>query len=72
MRALDNKDEHYVMTEQKKIPFAWCAPESLKRRQFSHASDVWMFGVTLWELFSYGQEPWLSYNGAQVLCVLYM
>lgn len=34
---------------------------------FSHASDVWMFGVTLWEMFTYGQEPWLSYNGAQIL-----
>jgi len=43
-----------------------CAPESLKMRQFSHASDAWMFGVTLWEMFTYGQEPWLGYNGAQV------
>lgn len=67
MRALDTKDDHYVMAEKRKIPFAWCAPESLKRRQFSHASDVWMFGVTLWEMFTYGQEPWLSYNGAQIL-----
>lgn len=67
MRVLDTKDDHYVMQEKRKIPFAWCAPESLKRRQFSHASDVWMFGVTLWEMFTFGQEPWLSYNGAQIL-----
>ena len=37
-----------------------CAPESLKSRHFSHASDTWMFGVTLWEMFSYGEEPWLG------------
>ncbi|XP_076804091.1 activated CDC42 kinase 1-like isoform X2 [Clavelina lepadiformis] len=67
MRALDTHDDHYVMREQRKVPFAWCAPESLKMRQFSHASDVWMFGITLWEMFTYGQEPWLSYNGAQIL-----
>ncbi|XP_005097577.1 platelet binding protein GspB [Aplysia californica] len=67
MRALPSQTDHYVMSEQKKVPFAWCAPESLKSRQFSHASDVWMFGVTLWEMFTYGQEPWLGLNGSQIL-----
>lgn len=43
-----------------------CAPESLKSRAFSHASDTWMFGVTLWEMFTHGQEPWLALNGSQV------
>lgn len=45
---------------------ARCAPESLKTRTFSHASDTWMFGVTLWEMFTYGQEPWIGLNGSQV------
>ncbi|XP_067946990.1 activated CDC42 kinase 1-like [Watersipora subatra] len=67
MRALPSQQDHYVMPEHKKVPFAWCAPESLKRRQFSHASDVWMYGVTLWEMFSYGGEPWLDLNGSQIL-----
>lgn len=67
MRALPSQEDHYVMDAQKKIPFAWCAPESLKSRQFSHASDVWMFAVTLWEMFAYGQEPWLGLNGTQIL-----
>ncbi|CAL8312938.1 unnamed protein product [Merluccius merluccius] len=44
-----------------------CAPESLKSRSFSHASDTWMFGVTLWEMFTHGQEPWLGLNGSQIL-----
>lgn len=43
-----------------------CAPESLKTRTFSHATDTWMFGVTLWEMFTHGQEPWLGLNGSQV------
>ncbi|CAC5362937.1 TNK2 [Mytilus coruscus] len=67
MRALPNQEDHYVMSDQKKIPFAWCAPESLKIRVFSHASDTWMFGVTLWEMFTYGAEPWMGYNGSQIL-----
>ncbi|XP_064194911.1 activated CDC42 kinase 1 isoform X6 [Anguilla rostrata] len=44
-----------------------CAPESLKTRTFSHATDTWMFGVTLWEMCTYGQEPWLGLNGSQIL-----
>lgn len=67
MRALPSQEDCYVMTEQKKVPFPWCAPESLKSRHFSHASDTWMFGVTLWEMFTFGQEPWVGLNGAQIL-----
>ncbi|ELU18506.1 hypothetical protein CAPTEDRAFT_168170 [Capitella teleta] len=67
MRALPSQEDHYVMTEHKKVPFAWCAPESLKSRHFSHASDCWMFAVTLWEMFTNGQEPWVGLNGTQIL-----
>ncbi|KAK1153611.1 activated CDC42 kinase 1, partial [Acipenser oxyrinchus oxyrinchus] len=67
MRALDSKTDHYVMTAHRRIPFAWCAPESLKAGTFSHSSDVWMFGVTLWEMFTYCQEPWLGMSGRQIL-----
>lgn len=67
MRALPTHEDCYVMAEQKKVPFPWCAPESLKSRHFSHASDTWMFGVTLWETFSFGQEPWVGLSGAQIL-----
>ncbi|XP_034469459.1 tyrosine kinase, non-receptor, 2b isoform X8 [Hippoglossus hippoglossus] len=67
MRALPSNHEHYVMQDHRKVPFAWCAPESLKTRTFSHATDTWMFGVSLWEMFTHGQEPWLGLNGSQIL-----
>lgn len=41
MRAIPSQEDCYVMNEHKKVPFPWCAPESLKSRQFSHASDTW-------------------------------
>ncbi|XP_046389699.1 activated Cdc42 kinase Ack isoform X2 [Ischnura elegans] len=67
MRALPQQEDCYVMTEHKKVPFPWCAPESLKSRQFSHASDVWMFGVTLWEMLTFGEEPWVGLTGTNIL-----
>ncbi|XP_047111366.1 activated Cdc42 kinase Ack isoform X1 [Schistocerca piceifrons] len=67
MRALPHHEDCYIMTEHKKVPFPWCAPESLKSRQFSHASDTWMFGVTLWEMLTFGEEPWPGLDGAQIL-----
>ncbi|XP_043101408.1 non-receptor tyrosine-protein kinase TNK1 [Puntigrus tetrazona] len=67
MRGLEPDRDHYIMTAHKRIPFAWCAPESLRVGTFSHASDVWMFGVTLWEMFTYCEEPWLGLSGRQIL-----
>ncbi|KAM5126677.1 activated CDC42 kinase 1-like isoform 1-T2 [Mantella aurantiaca] len=66
-RALRANDEQYIMSAHRRIPFAWCSPESLKIGTFSHPSDVWMFGVTMWEMFTYGQEPWLGLSGRQIL-----
>lgn len=54
------------MSPQKKVPFSWCPPEALRFRQFSHKSDCWAFGVTLWELNSYGEDPWMGLRAADV------
>ncbi|XP_050789235.1 non-receptor tyrosine-protein kinase TNK1 [Gopherus flavomarginatus] len=70
MRALSSKGDRYIMSAHRKIPFAWCAPESLRSGIFSHASDVWMFGVTLWEMFSYCEEPWMGRSGRQIMLKL--
>lgn len=67
MRSIPNEENHYVMSERTKIPYPWCAPESLKFKQFSSKSDVYMFGVTLWEIFSFGKEPWLGLNLTEIL-----
>lgn len=67
MRALPDADDCYVMSERRRVPFPWCAPESLRTRQFSHASDVWMFAVALWEMFTFGEEPWIGLNGSEIL-----
>ncbi|CAI8031474.1 Deleted in malignant brain tumors 1 protein, partial [Geodia barretti] len=41
-----------------KLPVKWMAPESLNDRHFSEKSDVWSYGVTMWEVFSGGKAPY--------------
>ncbi|KAK0063773.1 serine/arginine repetitive matrix protein 2 [Biomphalaria pfeifferi] len=50
-----------------KLPIAWCAPESINFLKFTIASDVWSFGVLLWEMFTYGFQPWAGFTGQQIL-----
>ncbi|XP_047523800.1 activated Cdc42 kinase-like isoform X3 [Pieris napi] len=50
-----------------KLPVAWCAPECILYLRFTSASDVWAFGVCLWEMFTYGFRPWVAFSGQQIL-----
>ncbi|XP_037040571.1 activated Cdc42 kinase-like isoform X1 [Bradysia coprophila] len=50
-----------------KLPIAWCAPECINFLRFTNASDVWGYGVCLWEMFSYGFQPWPAFTGHQIL-----
>ena len=50
-----------------KLPIAWTAPECINYLKFTSASDVWAYGVCLWEMFSYGFKPWPAFTGHQIL-----
>ncbi|CAG9558649.1 unnamed protein product [Danaus chrysippus] len=50
-----------------KLPVAWCAPECILYLRFTSASDVWAFAVCLWEMFTYGFQPWAAFSGQQIL-----
>jgi len=49
-------------TSNAKIPIRWSAPEILKGKKFTNKADVWSFGITMWEVYSFGQIPyaWMS------------
>ncbi|XP_016139277.1 receptor tyrosine-protein kinase erbB-3b isoform X2 [Sinocyclocheilus grahami] len=52
-------DKKYVYSEHK-MPIKWMALESILFRRYTHQSDVWSYGVTVWEMMSYGAEPYAS------------
>ncbi|XP_017772694.1 PREDICTED: tyrosine-protein kinase PR2 isoform X2 [Nicrophorus vespilloides] len=68
-RALGQGKDYYKtnFNVNLKLPIAWCAPECISYLRFTTATDVWAFGVTLWEMFSYGFQPWAALTGQQIL-----
>ncbi len=57
----------YYTSKGKAIPVKWTAPEAVQFGKFTHASDVWSFGVVLWELFSRGMIPYPGMENSEVI-----
>lgn len=59
--------EFYEMPRNEKFPIKWTAPEAFLRSQVSIKSDVWSFGILLFEIVTYGRFPYPDMTNAQVL-----
>ncbi|XP_056099887.1 protein tyrosine kinase 2aa isoform X5 [Rhinichthys klamathensis goyatoka] len=61
------EDSSYYKASKGKLPIKWMAPESINFRRFTSASDVWMFGVCMWEILMFGIKPFQGVKNNDVI-----
>ncbi|KAI5640359.1 protein tyrosine kinase domain-containing protein [Phthorimaea operculella] len=64
-KLLDINEDEYKAAGGK-MPIKWLALECIQHRIFTHKSDVWAFGVTIWEILSYGARPYENISARNV------
>ncbi|XP_059841420.1 protein-tyrosine kinase 2-beta isoform X3 [Hypanus sabinus] len=64
------EEDNYYKASVTRMPIKWMAPESINFRRFTSASDVWMFGVCMWEILSFGKQPFFWLENRDVIGVL--
>lgn len=52
------KDSRLGQADLGKLPIKWTAPEALRQKVSTSKSDVWSYGITMWEIYSYGRSPY--------------
>ncbi|CAF3364520.1 unnamed protein product [Rotaria sp. Silwood1] len=68
-RMLSQQD-YYRKTGEALLPVRWMAPESLLDAIFTSNSDIWSFGIVLWEIITLGQVPYSPLNNQQVISLI--
>uniref|UniRef100_A0A8C5MZ95 receptor protein-tyrosine kinase n=1 Tax=Leptobrachium leishanense TaxID=445787 RepID=A0A8C5MZ95_9ANUR len=66
-RVLEDDPEAAYTTRGGKIPIRWTAPEAIAYRKFTSASDVWSYGIVMWEVMSYGERPYWDMSNQDVI-----
>ncbi|KAF4521274.1 hypothetical protein B566_EDAN008477, partial [Ephemera danica] len=61
------KGMDYLVSRGGALPIRWMAPESLVRSVFTHPSDVWSFGILMWEIVTLGSTPYPTMGAREVM-----
>uniref|UniRef100_A0A672JYF6 receptor protein-tyrosine kinase n=1 Tax=Sinocyclocheilus grahami TaxID=75366 RepID=A0A672JYF6_SINGR len=66
-RVLEDDPEGTYTTSGGKIPIRWTSPEAIAYRKFTSASDVWSFGIVMWEVMAFGERPYWDMSNHEVM-----
>eukprot|EP00041_Stephanoeca_diplocostata_P024068 m.602569 g.602569 ORF g.602569 m.602569 type:complete len:474 (-) comp22447_c0_seq2:3455-4876(-) len=61
------KDSRLGQIDLGKLPIKWTAPEALRQKVSTSKSDVWSYGVVMWEIYSFGRAPYPRMNQKEVV-----
>uniref|UniRef100_A0A8B9JNF8 receptor protein-tyrosine kinase n=1 Tax=Astyanax mexicanus TaxID=7994 RepID=A0A8B9JNF8_ASTMX len=70
LAKLLSADEKEYHADGGKVPIKWMALESILHRTYTHQSDVWSYGVTVWELMTFGTKPYDGIPASEIAGVL--
>jgi receptor tyrosine kinase-like orphan receptor 1 len=59
--------DYYRLQNQCQLPIRWMSSEAILYSKFTVESDIWSFGVVLWEIYSYGLQPYYGYANTEVV-----
>eukprot|EP00056_Hartaetosiga_gracilis_P014494 m.240713 g.240713 ORF g.240713 m.240713 type:complete len:1287 (-) comp15849_c0_seq1:35-3895(-) len=62
-----SESDYYRKASNAKLPVRWMAPESIEDRIWTLKSDVWSFGIVMWEMCNMGQTPYPKLSSSEIL-----
>lgn len=69
---MNSSDASFLLLKQGgKIPIRWTAPEAIAYRKFTSASDVWSFGIVMWEVMAFGERPYWDMSNHEASLNIY-
>ena len=63
------EEDYYYKAKGGRIPVKWTAPEAVLHKKYTTKSDVWSYGMVMYEIWSLGHKPFEEWDTFQVLCM---